>query len=237
MKSYFELRNVSPDAYDHYSVPRWLQSEIERLDNTARILDFGCGFGQFIGGLKRLGYSSVEGADVDAAAIAHCHSIGHRVHNLKTDDGFYSRNIGEFDAIVTQHVLEHIAKEAVIEVVEKLRGLLAPGGILLVAVPNAQAFTGSYWAYEDFTHHTLYTSGSAYYVLRSAGFNDIRFLDVDCTAGLSLPKRLLRRTAWLCYRTFYLAMCGLMASRTHISSPDIFSYEIKVAAKTGITGQ
>jgi SAM-dependent methyltransferase len=231
MKSYFELRNVAPSSYADYEVPRWLQAELAKLHKDVKILDFGCGFGQLIGSLQRSGFTAVEGADVDDAAIASCRSSGYVVHNLVADPKFYAVHRGSFDVIVSQHVLEHIPKDMVIGVVEKLRSLLVSGGVFLIAVPNAQAFTGAYWAYEDFTHHTLYTSGSIYYVIAAAGFDDIKFLDIDCTTGLSLLKRLFRRSIWVCYRRLYLTMCRVMASETHIASPDIFSYEIKVAAK------
>ncbi|MGC9101323.1 MAG: hypothetical protein ACP5HC_08750 [Caldisericum sp.] len=40
-------------------------------------------------------------------------------------------------------------------------------------VRNVQSNTGAYWAYEDFSHFTLFTSGSIYYVLKMAGFDEI----------------------------------------------------------------
>jgi SAM-dependent methyltransferase len=230
MRSYFELRNVAPDYYADYIIPGWLQAQLTAAGSTARVLDFGCGFGQLLGALRRQGWQQVEGADVEPAAIAHCRAQGYEVHQLGPDSAFYERNRGRFDVIVTQHVLEHIAKEEVVAVVTKLRDLLTSNGRLIVAVPNAQAFTGCYWAYEDFTHYTLYTSGSAYYVLRAAGFDDIRFVDIDCTAGLGLLKRTIKRAIWRLYDVYYRTACRLLANATHISSPNIYSYEVKVVA-------
>lgn len=42
-------------------------------------------------------------------------------------------------------------------------------------MPNAQSNTDCYWAYEDFTHYTLFIAGSLLYVLREAGFTNIEF--------------------------------------------------------------
>ena len=58
-------------------------------------------------------------------------------------------------------------------------------------MPNGQSATGSYWAFEDFTHETLFTCGSLEYVLSEAGFVDVEFIDLKATAGLSAFKRLL----------------------------------------------
>jgi SAM-dependent methyltransferase len=231
MTSYFELRNISQEYYAQYTNPRWLRDQLSPIAADARILDFGCGFGQLITALKALGYSRAEGADVEPAAIAACRQHGDTVYDLRAEGRFYDLNQGQFDLVVTQHVLEHIPKSEVVETVRNLRLLLSPKGVLVVAVPNAQAFTGAYWAYEDFTHQTLYTSGGIYYVLRAAGFGDIRFLDIDCSSGLGLLKSAVRRIVWKVYSAYYNLMCRLLVSPTHGPSPNIFSYEIKVAAR------
>lgn len=229
MRSYFELRNVAPTYYDAYTVPAWLAAEVGKVGKNARILDFGCGFGQLIGALRGLGYECVEGMDQDEAALAFCVSRGYTVHNV-AEGSFHDESEGRFDLIVTQHVLEHIPKDAVIGIVEKLRRLLAPCGKLVVALPNAQAFTGCYWAFEDFTHHTLYTSGSAFYILKAAGFDQIRFVDIDCTMGLGTSRRLLKRFFWRVYDAYYRGTCRMLSNATHVSSPNIYSYELKVVA-------
>jgi predicted TPR repeat methyltransferase len=231
MSSYFELRQVSPATYADYAIPSWIQRQLDTVDKEARILDFGCGFGQLIQGLKAHGYPRVEGADVEVAALMHCEANGHTVHDVSAGDTFFHSNREQFDLIVTQHVLEHIPKIDVVSTVAHLRSLLRPMGRLIVAVPNAQAFTGAYWAYEDFTHQTLYTSGSIYYVLKAAGFHDIQFLDIDCTAGLGPIKTVLRRSLRKLFSTYYHLMCRLLVSPTHDPSPNIFSYEIKVVAR------
>jgi SAM-dependent methyltransferase len=230
MTSYFELRNMSPDFYADYVVPTWLLRQLAAVDKNARILDFGCGLGQLIRGLKALGYSRIEGADIEPAAISTGRENGHIVHDLRQEADFYDSNRGQFDLIITQHVLEHIPKSGVIDVIAKLKSTLSPNGALIVAVPNAQAFTGAYWAYEDFTHETVYTSGSMYQILRAAGFNYIKFLDIDCSDG-SVLKFILRRTTFKLYSAYYRLMCKLLASPTHGPSPNIFSFELKVIAR------
>jgi 2-polyprenyl-3-methyl-5-hydroxy-6-metoxy-1,4-benzoquinol methylase len=163
-KSYFDFRNVSPIDYASYAMPAWLDAELRSISTQARILDFGCGYGQLLRALKYSGYTNAEGADVEPRAISHCRAEAHRIHGTGDSKDLYDSNRGQFDAIVTQHVLEHIPKSEVIGAVTKLRSLLKPTGRLIIAVPNTQAFTGAYWAYEDFTHQTLYTSGSALYL-------------------------------------------------------------------------
>jgi hypothetical protein len=115
-------------------------------------------------------------------------------------------------------------------VLTKLRGLLSADGSLLVAVPNAQAYTGCYWAYEDFTHHTLYTYGSLLYILRAAGFSGMELLDRHAVAGSKMFRRSVRLAFGALYRVNYSFWKKILGSPTHISSVDVFTYELKVRA-------
>lgn len=109
---------------------------------------------------------------------------------------------------------------------------MKPGGGLIVMVPNAQSNTGCYWAYEDFTHHTMFTSGSLYYVLRSAGFSDVEFLDVDAIGEVSgFFKKLIKKALLNIYRANYVFWNRVTSSSIHKPSPMIFGYEIKALAR------
>lgn len=230
MAGYFELRQVSSADYAAYQIPAWLCGQIMKYPRTARILDFGCGLGQFVRAARSLGYELTEGADIEPGALAQCAADGLTVHDLR-DEAFFDRARGYFDLVIMQHVLEHLPKSEAIRSVARIRGLLRSGGSFIISVPNAQAFTSAYWAYEDFTHETLYTSGSLYYVLRAGGFESVEFLDIECTSGLGLMSAAIRRAVWYAYRAKYRLMCWLLASPTHRPSPQVFSYEIKAMAR------
>lgn len=59
-----------------------------------------------------------------------------------------------------------------------------PNSKLIISEPNAQSNTGSYWAYGDFTHSTIFTSGCLYYVLKKADFRTVKFIDITCAAQM-----------------------------------------------------
>jgi SAM-dependent methyltransferase len=226
---YFAWRNIDPASYKNFQLPAYL---CQVLDNPeSRILDFGCGFGQVLSALRRSGFSRLEGADVDPSAIAHLRDNGFVIHNLREEPEFYDRHSGGYDYVLMSHVIEHFPKEQIIPQLSRIRRLLNGSGGLIVMVPNAQSNTGCYWAYEDFTHHTLFTAGSLYYVLRASGFSKVEFLDPDCTAGQSILKRFARKFLLALYRynlTFWNKVTG---SAFHGPSPRIFSYEIKALAR------
>ncbi|OGV76697.1 MAG: hypothetical protein A3K19_18125 [Lentisphaerae bacterium RIFOXYB12_FULL_65_16] len=168
---------------------------------------------------------------MEETAIAHCRTEGFEIVDNRGADTLQGRE-GTVDCVITSHVIEHFPKGEIIAVLQSLRRLLSPNGYVLIAVPNAQSFTGCYWAYEDFTHETMFTSGSLYYVLRAAGFATVRFVDVDCLEGLPVRKKLVRRALLTLYRAHYWFWRKATGSPTHAPSPDIFSWEIKAMATT-----
>jgi 2-polyprenyl-3-methyl-5-hydroxy-6-metoxy-1,4-benzoquinol methylase len=228
---YFELRGIDADVYANAELPAWLFEQVAAAPPTANILDFGCGFGQNIQAIKKHGFANVCGADVNPHALKHCKAVGIEAFDVSTGFDELIATGKRFDFIVTTHVLEHIPKEQVVGVLTKLRGLLSKNGAILVAVPNAQAYTGCYWAYEDFTHHTLYTTGSLLFVLRAAGFSKIELLDRNAVAGSKFLRRTVRLGFAALYRVNYGFWKKILGSPTHISSIDVFTYELKMRAE------
>ena len=109
----------------------------------------------------------------------------------------------------------------------KIHLLLNEGGRLVVMVPNGQAPTGCYWAYEDFTHTTLFTAGGLLYVLKEAGFKNVSIVDPYSIAGASTFKKLLRTFCWVLYdfkERFYSKM---LDAPLHRPSPRVYSFEVK----------
>jgi SAM-dependent methyltransferase len=226
--NYFKFRNINSDFYNNYTVPAYLLS---KLNSNSKILDYGCGFGQLTLALKQNGYSFIEGADINKPAIEYLISKGVVVHDLNENINFYKEMDSRYDCVIISHVLEHFPKDEIISRLQQIRGLLDKGGQLIVMVPNAQSNTGCYWAYEDFTHNTLFTAGSLYYVLRASGFSQVEFIDIDCTAGMTFLRKLAKKFLLSIYRFNLKLWNKVTSSSFHAPSQEIFSYEIKAVAR------
>lgn len=182
-ENYFYLRNVEPEFYKEYKLPTWIRRELK--NKQLNILDYGCGFGQTLGALKEAGYKNSYGIDISKEAIDYCLSkqlivkeVG--VTEIKNPYDF------KFDIIIISHVLEHFPKGEIVDFLTNIKNnFLKPSGKVLISVPNAQSNTDCYWAYEDWTHSTIFTSGSLCYVLLSSGFTKVSFVDIDCTLDAS----------------------------------------------------
>jgi hypothetical protein len=76
----------------------------------------------------------------------------------------------------------------------------------------------------------LFTAGSLIYVLRAAGYSQIRFLDPDGLEGMSDIKRVIKKMllrAYIANKNFWNKVTS---SSYHRPSPTIFTYEIKCVA-------
>jgi 2-polyprenyl-3-methyl-5-hydroxy-6-metoxy-1,4-benzoquinol methylase len=97
-----------------------------------RLLDVGCGAGDAMQRMKKLGWL-VEGVDFDENAVLCARSKGLEVRIGSLEQQCYPEDT--FDAIVMSHVLEHLSNPR--SVLRECRRILKPGGQLVLTTPNA----------------------------------------------------------------------------------------------------
>lgn len=101
-----------------------------------KVLDIGCGKGEFLFKMRCLGWE-VEGVDFDPLAAEYCYvKYGIKVHVNNVEGVNYSNNF--FDAIVMKHVIEHVLDP--ISLIRECRRILKPGGRLVIITPNINSF-------------------------------------------------------------------------------------------------
>jgi SAM-dependent methyltransferase len=127
-------------------------TRMTRGAQAGRVLDFGCGDGTFLRRAARAGWSSFG---VEASFRPEDPPPdGYEVFNSL--DGVRGR--GPFEAITMWHVLEHLTDP--LATVRELEGLLAPGGVFIIGVPDAdgvQARTlGADWMHLDVPRHLFH---------------------------------------------------------------------------------
>ncbi len=229
---YFKHRNISATDYlSSYVLPVYLKNALP-VSKNSKILDIGCGLGQMLISLRKEGYTDISGIDISPEAIEYCSANSLKVELISDLSSYVSNGKSEYDFIIMSHVVEHLEKNRIIDVLSLIKQrMLKPGGELVVMVPNAQSNTGCYWAYEDFTHQTLFTAGSLYFVLKSAGFEDVEFLDPDGLAGSRPVIKQIRTFLLFIYKMNILFWNIVTNSSFHRPSPQIFTYELKALAK------
>jgi 2-polyprenyl-3-methyl-5-hydroxy-6-metoxy-1,4-benzoquinol methylase len=230
--SYFSFRNVSESSYIEFRLPRHLTPYFTDNDKELAILDIGCGLGQLLTALKEKGFKILKGIDINDESIELCKKNNLDVERINDIREFAKESQKKYDRIVMSHVLEHIEKDAIIDTLTHIKKyLLKEGGIFLLMVPNAQSYTGAYWRYEDFTHNIMFTAGSCIYVLKSAGFDSIEFIDPDGTKHMSFLKRRIVRLLLGYHKLKEDVWNKILQTSFHKPSPRIYTFELKVAAK------
>ena len=197
-------------------------------NKECRIIDIGCGNGSFLFALKKLGYCHVMGIDLDGNAleVAREHGI-----QCKHQDALSFFPDEKYDVVYMSHVLEHLPKDQIIRFLSHIKeNVLAEKGIYVVKVPNAQANTDCYWAYEDFTHNTLFTTGSLDYVLKAAGFKKVCFIDPDGTADSRWYGKIIKKFFLAIYRFKKWFWNTVTESTYHTNSVIIYTWELKAVA-------
>jgi SAM-dependent methyltransferase len=149
----------APDQYDPWIAAdagrqvlwerRW--SRIRGRKPAGRLLDVGAGLGTFVALAKQDGWA-VDGTEVSETAVRYArerYGIELRLGQLEA----LGLDSGGYDLVTLWHVLEHVPSPAA--ALALCHELLAPGGLLIMAMPNDGAAA-----------HSLTLPGRAYRRLR-----------------------------------------------------------------------
>jgi SAM-dependent methyltransferase len=131
-----ELAAFYADQYRSPCVPHDADGRVaivtELKPLPGRVLDIGCGSGEFLEAFVKRGWRAV-GVEPGAEYAAKARARGiHVVQALLTEP--VARELGSFDVVVLAHVLEHLPQPE--HIVRLIRDLLRPGGIFYCEVPN-----------------------------------------------------------------------------------------------------
>jgi SAM-dependent methyltransferase len=140
-----------------------------------RLLDIGCGGGEFLVHMRSAGWE-VEGVEPDAAAARRARSAGVRVHESLEEADFPG---GSFDAITLSHVIEHFHDP--LGALRICRRIIRSSGLLWIATPNVDAagrtaFGRDWIGLDPPRHLVLFTRSSLAGAVENAGFRLVRFL-------------------------------------------------------------
>jgi 2-polyprenyl-3-methyl-5-hydroxy-6-metoxy-1,4-benzoquinol methylase len=138
---------------------------------NGRVLDVGCGNGERLELLKRLGWT-VKGVDFDQNAV-----VAAMENGLDVDCGdLKSMNYppDSFDAVIMSHVIEHVTHPR--ELLMECARLLKPGGRLVMLTPNAESFGLDYYGrcwrgLEPPRHLQIFSQPALEQIVKQVGLN------------------------------------------------------------------
>ncbi len=150
-----------PDLLTSYFAKRY------KLSNGQRILDLGCGRGDFLRGFIRCG---LKGYGVDSSLMAKsiCSEAEILQSDLKKKPLPYEGN--NFDIIFSKSVLEHFYHPE--RLVHEIYRILKPGGLVITMVPDWESVYKTF--YNDYTHRTPFTLTSLRDIFIINGFDNVK---------------------------------------------------------------
>jgi SAM-dependent methyltransferase len=144
-----------------WSCPPWI--------GAGRYLDVGCGSGGALGVARALGWR-VTGIEMDDAAAALARRFTDELHVGDVLTAPFAP--GRFDVVTAFHVLEHVSDP--VAAARRMLDWLAPGGLLIVEVPNAgglgaRLFADAWAGLELPRHLSHFTPATLEAVIEKAG--------------------------------------------------------------------
>lgn len=124
---------------------------------TGKVLDVGCGIGDFV----RFRANTI-GADINGHNVDYCVQQG--LDAKLIEDNHLSFADDSFDGVMLDNVLEHIPSDMADSVIEEIRRVLKPGGNIVVGVPGRKGYDS------DPDHKVYYTEDNLTSLLVHHGF-------------------------------------------------------------------
>jgi 2-polyprenyl-3-methyl-5-hydroxy-6-metoxy-1,4-benzoquinol methylase len=211
--AFYEKLMVKPYYYDP---EKWeYEVAMQTLPPKQRVLEIGCGRGDFLAMLKREGHSGC-GLEINQRAVLEGQKSGLDVRSAILEE-FASTCTESFDAICAFQVLEHLPDPC--SFIEAGLKCLRPGGLAIFAVPNGEGiFSRLDVALDMPPHHMLRWNTAAFQYLTKQFpivLEDVQFepisrrhlgmLATACFNDLSLPQR-----GWSAFRR---KLAGTAASK------------------------
>ena len=167
------------DSYFEYLCRAIFGGRDDWVRRYVRLLDWGCGGGWFLRYWEKIPYG--EGVGVDLSEQARVVAQGWSEDVYDSGEGL---PMGWYDVVSAQLVLEHVVKP--VEFLRELGNYLAPGGRLLVTVPNDFNLLQkrvNYYGFIQQVHVNYFTPATLRGVMEKAGFRIIH-------TGVTFPMEL-----------------------------------------------
>ena len=146
--------------------------QFQKLCKNKDVLDFGCGWGNFLKNLKNC--KSFNGVELRKECLNY---VSNNIKKINISNNINSFN-KKFDVITMFHVLEHIPHQ--VKILKILKSRLKNKGKIIIEVPHAEDFLilqDELKEFKNFTfwseHLILHTFNSIKKILSKAGFKNI----------------------------------------------------------------
>ena len=152
-------------------VRRDILPHLPKCARDGSVLDIGCGQGLLVRNLLDEGYVGAAGVDISPEQVQIAHQNG--VETVTCADYREVLTSQKWAAVIATDLVEHLAKDEVIELFALVRASLEYAGRFIVRSPNATSPFGGNYQFSDFTHQTYLTPQSFSQLAKHSHFETV----------------------------------------------------------------
>ena len=161
--------------------------DVHRIVGPGGVVDLGCGRGEWLALLRAAGVAA-RGVDANPAFVAAGRARG---LDMELGDALgYLEALppDSIDMVTAFHVIEHLATEDLLSLLEAARGALRPGGCLLLETPNpTNLVMAACDFYNDPTHRSPLPPALTEYLVSTQGFGNVEVRPLHPKTAPQMP--------------------------------------------------
>lgn len=148
------------------------------IKQEAVLFDLGCGRGEWLELLNEKNIKAV-GIDRNVVQIEQCRARGFEVVEADFVEYLAGLDSDSADVVTGFHIIEHLAIENLVRLLNETMRVLKPGGLVIFETPNPDnVLVGTNFFYLDPTHRHPLPSQLTEFLLRERGFHPIEVLNL-----------------------------------------------------------
>jgi SAM-dependent methyltransferase len=168
---YFDFENYFRGSREY--VYKCISPYLEYYAGRKNVLDIGCGRGEFLELMQNNGISTI-GVDSYAPYVLYCNKRGYSAIEADALTYLHSLPDESLDGIFMSQVVEHLAVEYMLSLIEIAHKKLKKGSFFIAISPNPEALKTYTVFYLDLGHFKPVNYDTLAYLMMKQGFQNIK---------------------------------------------------------------
>ena len=215
-----KFRGSREEIHKRLQVYDCLLTKISSSSSALKVLDIGCGRGEWLSKCRGLGFDCT-GIDINPSMAKICIDSGFEIYNDDALNVLSTLPEGEFNIVSIFHVIEHIRNQEIENIFRECKRILSSNGVLIIETPSIDNLSvSSRNFYLDPTHVNPINPDGLIFILEYLGFDSAKYFFINSRyfvndSPFSLSKVLAGTGQDLC----------ILASNSKLISNQIFKEE------------